>query len=83
MTEKIMVKKLSEKPGSEIVEPSLAGAVQHLLRQDLLTLICQVEDAVHRGTAQMRDYETFVLCKQELARREFLYKWQANRKLSI
>ena len=74
MTERIMVKKISKKIGGKIVEPSLAGAVQHLLRQDLLTLICQVEDAVHRGTAQMRDYETFVLCKEELARREFLYR---------
>ena len=83
MTEKIMVKKTSEKTGGKIVEPSLAGAVQHMLRQDLLALIRQVEDAAHRGTAQMQDYEAFVLCQQELARREFLYRWQANRKLGI
>ena len=74
MIEETIVKKTSEKLGVKTVEPSLAGAVQHLLRQDLLTLIRQIEDAVHRGTAQMHDYETFVLCKEELARRGFLYR---------
>ncbi len=52
----------------------LSESVQQLAKGELLVLIRQVEDAVHRGTAQMRDYETFVRCQEELARREFLYR---------
>ena len=48
--------------------------VRQLPESELLVLIRQVEDAVARGTAQMRDYETFVRCQEELARREFPYR---------
>ena len=54
------------------VEAELSGSVQHISKGDLLALIRRVEDAVFRGTAQMRDYETFVCCQEELMRREVL-----------
>ena len=44
---------------------------QQLTTRQLLELTHQVEDAVARGTAQMQDYEVFVLCKRELMEREF------------
>ncbi len=47
--------------------------IQCLPKDDLLVLIHQVEEAVVRGTAQMRDYETFVRCQKELLRREFFH----------
>ena len=52
---------------------ALSENVRQRTRDELLELIRQVEDAVHRGTAQMQDYETFVLCKRELTRREVSY----------
>lgn len=51
----------------------LSGSVRHVSQGDLLALVRQVEEAVVRGTAQMRDYETFVRCQEELLRREFLH----------
>ncbi len=45
-------------------------SVEHLTRQELLGIVHYVENAVSRGTAQIRDYETFILCKAELIKRE-------------
>ena len=65
-----MVKHSDEKV-SGVAE--LGEAVRQLPRRELLGRIRQVEDAVHRGTAQMRDYETFVSCQEELLRRELVH----------
>lgn len=51
----------------------LSEAVRRYPRGELLARIQKVEEAVVRGTAQMRDYETFVRCKEELMRREVLH----------
>ena len=68
-----MVKHMGNIESDDVVN-SLRQGVRQLPKGELLVLIRQVEDAVHRGTAQMRDYETFVYCQEELARRELLYK---------
>ena len=47
--------------------------VEALSRQELLEIIAAVKDAADRGTVQMRDYEAFVRCQEELARRDFFY----------
>ena len=43
--------------------------VRQLSRRELQEVTAGVEDAILRGTAQIGDYEDFVLCKQELVRR--------------
>ena len=49
----------------------LSDAVRRCPHSELLAHVRSVEEAVVRGTAQMRDYELFVRCKEELMRREF------------
>ncbi len=47
----------------------------HSLSNEKLTeMIVRCEEAVTKGTAQMRDYETFVWCAEELTRRTSLLK---------
>ena len=43
--------------------------VRQLSRRELQEVTAGVEDAILKGTAQIGDYEDFVLCKQELVRR--------------
>ena len=43
--------------------------VRQLSRRELQEVAAGVEDAMLRGTAQIGDYENFILCKQELVRR--------------
>ena len=44
--------------------------VRQLSRRELREVVAHVEDVILKGTAQIGDYEDFVLCKQELVRRE-------------
>ena len=46
-----------------------APYVRQLSRRELQDVVTHVEDVILRGTAQVQDYEDFVLCKQELVRR--------------
>ena len=69
-------KMLNNAVGLSEAEPNEAGPdtlVQRYTRGELLARIAKVEEAVMRGTAQMRDYELFVCCKEELLRREVLH----------
>ncbi len=46
--------------------------VRGLSSQELQWIVAHIEDTVLKGTAQVGDYEDFVLCKQELVRRAHL-----------
>lgn len=43
--------------------------VQQLSSEELSTIIVKCESAIANGSAEIEDYEAFVLCQQELARR--------------
>lgn len=43
--------------------------VRYLSTDELSEIISQCESAIAEGTAEIDDYEAFVLCQQELARR--------------
>ncbi len=45
-----------------------------LSNEKLTEMIVHCEEAVTKGTAQMRDYETFVWCAEEMTRRTSLLK---------
>lgn len=42
--------------------------------EKLTEILVRCEEAVSKGTAQMRDYTTFVVCAEELTRRTSLLK---------
>lgn len=52
-----------------VEEVRLNRTVQHLSRQELRAEIVRIINATQRGTVQFRDLETFVFCREELARR--------------
>ena len=64
-----MVERIDETDKNDVV--GVLREAQQLSTRQLLERIHQVEDAVARGTAQMRDYELFVRYKQELIERKF------------
>ncbi|MCA9839518.1 MAG: hypothetical protein KC422_21590 [Trueperaceae bacterium] len=43
--------------------------VQRLSTEELSKIISKCESAIADGSAEIEDYEAFVLCQQELARR--------------
>lgn len=43
--------------------------VRRMSTSDLATAISRCEDAIADGSARIEDYEAFVLCQKELARR--------------
>ena len=43
--------------------------VQRLSTEELSSIISKCESAIADGSAEIEDYEAFVLCQQELARR--------------
>jgi hypothetical protein len=43
--------------------------VRYLSTEELGEIITQCEHAIAEGSAEIDDYEAFVLCQQELARR--------------
>lgn len=43
--------------------------VRHMSNEELSQSLTRCEDAIAAGTAEISDYETFVLCQRELSRR--------------
>lgn len=43
--------------------------IQHLSNEELSEIISSCEGAIADGSAEIEDYEAFVLCQKELARR--------------
>ena len=43
--------------------------IQRLTNEELSEIIANCEGAIADGTAEIEDYEAFVLCQKELARR--------------
>jgi hypothetical protein len=49
--------------------PSLSDRVQRFSNEQLSDIICRCEAVIADGSAEIEDYEAFVLAQQELARR--------------
>jgi hypothetical protein len=47
--------------------------VRYLSNEELGEIISQCESAIAQGSAEIDDYEAFVLCQQELARRTWAH----------
>lgn len=47
--------------------------VRYLSNEELGEIISQCESAIAQGSAEIDDYEAFVLCQQELARRTWVH----------
>lgn len=43
--------------------------VRYLSNEELSEIISKCEDAIQDGSAEIEDYEAFVVCQKELARR--------------
>ncbi|HNR00581.1 MAG: hypothetical protein KF875_04855 [Trueperaceae bacterium] len=43
--------------------------VRYLSNEELSEIISKCEDAIQDGSAEVEDYEAFVVCQKELARR--------------
>lgn len=52
-----------------VQEVQLTEKIQELSNQELRKIISSSEDAITDGSARLEDYEAFVICQQELARR--------------
>jgi hypothetical protein len=52
-----------------VQEPQLVDKIQRMTNQELREVISHCEDLITDGSARIEDYEAFVLCQQELARR--------------
>lgn len=50
-------------------EPPLADQVRQWSNQELSRIIQRCQDAIADGSARVGDFEAFVLCENELARR--------------
>lgn len=50
-------------------ERSSQERVRRMSTEELANTIARCEDAIADGTAEIEDYEAFVLCQKELARR--------------
>ena len=61
---------MNYEPGSS----RIAHLSEHLSDEKLTEMLVRCEEAVTKGTAQMRDYKTFVWCAEELTRRTGLRK---------
>jgi hypothetical protein len=51
---------------SDVPAPDL---VRRMTPEELASTIARCEDAIADGSAEIEDYEAFVLCQKELARR--------------
>lgn len=49
--------------------PHEPDQVRRMSTEELANTIARCEDAIADGTAEIEDYEAFVLCQKELARR--------------
>lgn len=47
----------------------LDNHIQHLSNEELSDIITKCENVIADGSAEIEDYEAFVLCQKELARR--------------
>lgn len=47
----------------------MAEAIRYYSNEELSEIISKCETAITDGTAEIEDYEAFVLCQKELARR--------------
>ena len=52
-----------------IQQTSFQDTVQTLSNEELSQIILRCESAIADGSAEIEDYEAFVLCQRELARR--------------
>ncbi len=54
-----------------MVQPVMSGSqsIRNLNNEELSDIIARCELAISDGTAEIEDYEAFVLCQKELARR--------------
>ncbi|NLG08504.1 MAG: hypothetical protein GX560_04535 [Deinococcales bacterium] len=52
-----------------MVQATTSDSFRHLSNEELSEVIARCESAIQDGTADIEDYEAFVLCQKELARR--------------
>ncbi len=52
-----------------VQQTSIVHNIQRLSNEELSKVITQCEHAIAEGSAEIEDYEAFVLCQKELARR--------------
>lgn len=50
-------------------EVQVVEKIEQMSNQELRDVITSCEDMIMNGSARIEDYEAFVLCQQELARR--------------
>ncbi len=60
----------TRKARSKVVQPvSATESIRTLSNEELSDIIARCESAISDGSAEIEDYEAFVLCQKELARR--------------
>lgn len=52
-----------------VQEQNAMEAIRYLSNEELSEIITKCEGAITDGSAEIEDYEAFVLCQKELARR--------------
>ena len=52
-----------------MVQATTSDSFRHLSNEELSEIISKCESAITDGSAEIEDYEAFVLCQKELARR--------------
>lgn len=52
-----------------VQERKMSDTIRHLSNEQLGEIIAKCEWAIQEGSAAIDDYEAFVLCQKELARR--------------
>lgn len=62
---------MSRERGTKVVQAQGANAqsLRTLSNEELSDIIARCESAIADGTAEIEDFEAFVLCQKELARR--------------
>jgi hypothetical protein len=49
--------------------PTASASIRTMSNEELSDIIAKCESAISAGSAEIEDYEAFVLCQKELARR--------------
>lgn len=52
-----------------VQQPAMSEAIRYYSNEELSEIITRCESAITDGSAEIEDYEAFVLCQKELARR--------------
>jgi len=62
---------MSRERGAKVVQAQTTGAhsLRTLSNEELSDIIARCESAIADGSAEIEDFEAFVLCQKELARR--------------